>query len=471
MPSPMNILIVDDQPSARLILSELLSSVEGVRIHEAASLAHARRVIASTPIDVSLIDVRLDPDTPNWDGITLVSEIREQTTAIPVVVTRSSEWEQIRAAMRAGAYDYILKDHLCEEMVLPIIEGLRKRQRLEQEVLHLQTRLSPDGMLSGLVGTSEVMAQMRERIRKAAPSDRPVLIIGPSGAGKEVVVKSIHTLSSSASEPLMDINCGAIPEGLMESELFGAERGAYANADRRRDGYLTSVGRGTLFLDELAELPMVLQAKLLRVLESGRFRRLGSTTELRFQGRVVAATHANLEERVREGRFREDLFHRLNVLAIRVPPLDERKEDIPALVAHFCRQQPKPVHLSEEAFTVLAQRSWPGNVRQVRNLIDRLSVFHADEDPISAATVIDCLTPARAATSTAGGLQEVARAFLRMPMEGNRLEIFEAALIREALAQTGDNKSAAARLLGVDRKVVERRSKGDSSGGGANAVE
>jgi len=458
----MNILIVDDQRSARRILASILSSSEGLKLHEAGSLEEARQVLASTPIDIGLIDIRLDADVRNRDGLILVSELREKTSTLPVVVTSSSEMEEIRAAMRAGAYDYILKDELCEELVIPIIQGLGSRQKLEREVLQLRAKLAPNAFPSGLVGTSAAMGRLRETIKRVALSDRPVLVMGPTGSGKELVVRALHALGPHSTDPLLDLNCGAIPEALMESQLFGHEKGAFTGADRRQDGYLTAVREGTLFLDELAELPLQLQAKLLRVLETRRFRRVGSTTEETFAGRVVAATHTHLEERIRQGRFREDLFHRLNVLTIQVPSLDERKEDIPGLVAHFCRQQHQPLRFSEQALELLTRHGWSGNVRQLRNVIDRLSVF-CDEDPISAEALIPYLEPSQGRTPVEGGLQEMARALLRMPLP-NKLEAMESALLQEAMTLAGGNKTRAARLLGVHRKAVERRleKRGDS---------
>ncbi|RKI19097.1 sigma-54-dependent Fis family transcriptional regulator [Corallococcus sp. AB030] len=452
---PMNILIVDDQRSARRILASILSTQEGLVLHEASSLEEARRVLTTTAIDIGLIDVRLDADARNRDGLVLVAEIREKFTALPVVVTASSEMEEIRAAMRAGAYDYILKDELCEELVLPIIQGLGSRRRLEHEVLRLRARLTPETGIQGLVGTSEDIGRLRTAIQRVVLSDRPVLVTGPTGAGKEVVVRAIHALGPNSADPLLDLNCGAIPELLMESQLFGHERGAFTGADRRQDGYLTAVRRGTLFLDELAELPLSLQAKLLRVLETGRFRRVGATAEEHFQGRVVAATHAKLEERVRQGRFREDLYHRLNVLNVRVPSLDERTQDIPALMAHFCRQQPRPLRFSQEAVEALSRRSWPGNVRQLRNFIDRLAVF-CDEDPIGAETVAAYLEPSQGPVPAEDGLMAMARAILQLPV-ANKLEAIESTLLNEAMALAGGNKSGAARLLGIGRKAVERR--------------
>lgn len=450
----MNVLIVDDQRSARRILATMLDGLEDLTLHEAGSLEEARAVLARHAIDLGLFDVRLSDDASNRDGLTLVAELRQQNGAIPVVVTASSEMEEIRAAMRAGAYDYILKDELCEELVVPIVESFQRRKNLESEVLTLRARLASGQFPTGLIGSSAAMESLRAALRRVALSDRPALVLGPTGAGKELVVRALHALGPNAADPLLDLNCGAIPENLMESQLFGHERGAFTGADRRQDGLLVAVKKGTLFLDEVAELPLLLQAKLLRMLETRRFRPIGSHQELRFEGRIVAATHANLEERVREGRFREDLLYRLNVLTIRVPSLDERKEDIPSLVAHFAAQLTRRLRFSEEALRLLMQRDWPGNVRQLRNLIDQLAVF-SDEDPIGPASIDSFCRPA-VASSRSTEMQGFLRALLHSDVP-NKLEAVEEALLKEAMDLAGGNKSEAARLLGVHRKAVERR--------------
>jgi DNA-binding NtrC family response regulator len=450
----MKILIVDDQRSARRILLGLLQELEGVEVVEASSLVEARRVLEQQAVEVALIDIRLGADSRNRDGLTLVRELRQKTSTVPIVVTASNEMAEIRAAMRLGAYDYILKDELCEELVLPVVEGLRSRRLLEREVATLRARVA-GGVVPGLVGASPQMGLLRERIQKVALSTRPVLVTGQTGTGKELVVAAIHALGPNPTEPLLDLNCGAIPEALVESQLFGHERGAFTSADRRQDGYFTAVKQGTLFLDEIAELPETLQPKLLRVLETGRFRAVGAINEQRFSGRIIAATHADLEARVRSGKFREDLFHRLCVLTVPVPALEERRQDIPELLAHFARQQERPLQFSTEAIEALQARAWPGNVRQLRNFVDRAAVF-SEEDTVHVGALAGLLGQSSHEQSPPEGLREVARAALRL-LTGNKLEAMEEALIEEAMALSADNKSAAARLLGVHRKSVERR--------------
>ena len=452
----MKLLIVDDQASARRVLAAIVGKLDDVEIEEADSLETARRAIENQALDVALLDLRLGTDARNRDGLVLVEEIRARTAIVPIIVTGYSEVAEIRKAMRVGAYDYILKDDLCDELVLPVLTGLRTRRRLEHEVRELRARQPEAEPVTGrLVGVSPAMELLRETIRRAALSDRPVLVTGPTGSGKELVVEALHTLGPHPDHPLLDLNCGAIPEALMESQLFGHAKGAFTSADREQQGYLTLVKQGTLFLDEVAELPATLQAKLLRVLETGVFRPVGSAAQGRFEGRVVAATHADLTDRVRTGAFREDLFYRLNVLAIRVPPLGERREDVPALVAHFCRGQKRPLRFSAAALDLLMGSAWPGHVRQLRNLVDRVAAF-ADDDLVTPDALAPFLAESPASNTNADVLQSTARNILRLPIE-NKLEAIEEALIAEAVRLSDGNKSGAARLLGLHRKAVSRR--------------
>ncbi|RKH43799.1 sigma-54-dependent transcriptional regulator [Corallococcus sicarius] len=452
----MKILIIDDHRSARRILTTVLSSMAGVEFREAASLDEAQRCLREEFIDVALVDIRLSADACNTDGLTLIEEIRKCTSAVPIVVTASSEMEEIRKAMRLGAYDYVLKDGLCKELIVPILEGLRDRRRLEQEVQVLRAREGAQRMPVGMVGTSAALQRLLSLVRRVALSDRPVLVLGPTGTGKELVVRALHAMGARPDAPLLEINCGAIPEQLMESQLFGHERGAFTGAERRQDGLMKAVGQGTLFLDEIAELPLSLQAKLLRVLEAGHFRPIGATAEQPFHGRVAAATHADLEDLVRQRRFREDLYFRLNVLEVRVPSLEDRCEDIPALLAHFVQQQRRPLRFSSEAVDLLTRMAWPGNVRQLRNLVDRVAVF-AETDEVTPEVLSGLPGRSGQGTSREDPLKELVRMVLRMPEAGDKLERLEQAMISEAMTLAEGNKSAAARLLGVHRKAIERR--------------
>jgi DNA-binding NtrC family response regulator len=448
----MNVLIVDDERSARRAMIRIVQRLDRVEIFSAADLEQARRVLDRQPIQVALIDLRLGPDARNRDGLTLVEEVHTRWHATPIVVSGGGAMADVRAAMRLGAHDYILKDELSEAVVLPILGSLLGRRSPEREVASGQSGRDVCAMAK-LVGTSPAMARLRSWIQRAATSDRPVLVTGPTGAGKELVVGAIHAIGAPPTQPLLDLNCGAFPAALVEALLFGHERGAFTGADRCHEGYFTAVGEGTLFLDEIAELPLDLQAKLLRVLETRTFRPVGSSQSRRFTGRVVAATHANLAERVDRGSFREDLYYRINVLEITVPPLGERVEDIPTLVAHFATGQPRPLRFTAEAMDFLCAQPWPGNVRQLRNFIDRLAVFATSDD--ITVDEVRLLVPGRK-PPVADDMTQLARAVLRTS-HAEKMQLFEDVLINEALALSDGNKTAAARLLGVHRKVVERR--------------
>ena len=316
------------------------------------------------------------------------------------------------------------------------------------------------GTPTEIVGESARFRSLLSLVERIAPTTHTLLICGPTGSGKEVVARRVHAQGLHPGQPFVDVNCGAIPENLIESELFGHARGAFTGATSQRPGYFQQVGRGTLFLDEIGELPLALQTRLLRVLETRSFRPIGASESLRFEGRVVAATHRDLQAMVREGRFREDLYHRLTVFVLEVPGLDQRREDIPALVTHFAARQPRPLSFSEVALERLRQAPWPGHVRQLRNLIDRLGVLALSER-IGLAELEPFLAPSQNASAEQDDLADALLA-----LEGdNKLQAAENLLIDRALQRSGGNKSAAAQLLGVSRKVVERRLKSRESRG------
>jgi DNA-binding NtrC family response regulator len=456
----MDIMLVDDEVGPRRILGRILETFGGAKVHEAASIVQARQVLASHPISVAFVDVRLDAeDATNRDGLALVDELRGRVTCI--LVTQIAEAEIIRQALRSGAHDFILKDSLDvrnRELFHQILRGLRDVSALEKEVQRLRARTDTETPWT-LVGSSEEMRRLRKLVEKVAMSDNPALVVGPSGSGKEPVARAIHAWSARADEPFLAFNCSAIPEALFEAELFGYERGAFTGADRRRDGYCGAVGRGTLFLDEIGDLPATVQAKLLRVLEVGVYRPVGSLEERPFLGRVVAATHVDLVARTQQGRFREDLLFRLDVLPVRVPPLEARREDIPSLLSHFCSQQARRLQFSTEAIELLARRPWPGNVRQLRTLVQRLCVF-ADGDLVTPQTLqalpdFGSLDSEPVSTS----LGAIAEVVLDLSLgEVDRLVAMEDALVQAALSRAGGVKTKAASLLGVHRKRIERRS-------------
>lgn len=309
--------------------------------------------------------------------------------------------------------------------------------------------------LASLVGASPAMAQLRNTIERIARSDKPVLVLGPTGSGKESVVRAIHELGVRAAQPLVDVNCGAIPGTLIEAQLFGHQRGSFTGAESDQPGYIAAAQSGTLFLDEIAELPFDLQARLLRVLETYRYRPVGAVDERVFTGRIIAATHADLERSVSEHRFREDLYFRLNVLVVRVPSLAERRSDIPALVDCFLADQHRPPRFESCAMDLLVARDWPGNVRQLRNVVDRVAVL-AEGETVRAEELLRIIGLESGSQFRRNDLGSLARAVLELPI-ANKLEAMEQALIEAAMATSNQCKSEAARKLGVHRKKIERR--------------
>lgn len=304
------------------------------------------------------------------------------------------------------------------------------------------------------IGAAPAFRQLVRMIDRVAPTDHPLLVFGPTGSGKELVARRVHARSLHQDQPFVDVNCGAIPETLIEAELFGHVRGAFTGAGENRQGLFQQVGKGTLLLDEIGELPLALQPKLLRVLETRTFRPVGSSTSLHFAGRVVAATHRDLRELARDGLFREDLFYRLAVFVLAVPGLEQRVEDIPALVTHFASQHTRRLEFSPAAIRRLSQHAWPGHIRQLRNLISQLSVLA--ENPLID---VDILEPFLA-NETTGPVSRASLADMLLQLDGrDKLAAAEDLLIDRALERSGRNKSAAAALLGVGRKTIERRLK------------
>lgn len=465
----MKLLIVDDQPGDRMILRKVLREINDLDVTEADSLLSARRALKADTFDAAIIDLRLGEDVRNRDGHVLVRELGEQTNTIPIVWTATREIHEIREAMRNGAYDYLFKDAPYKELVTRVIEGIRSRRSLEREVLEHRTRRSLDmPLVHNLIGDSPVMAKLREDIKViAVGSDRPVLIIGPSGVGKELVARAIHTLGPNPDAPFVAKNCAAIPDSLFESELFGHGDHAFTGA-KRRAGALGTTGKGTLLLDEIGELPPGQQAKLLRVLETRRYTPLGTDVEKPFLGRIVAATLVNLEERVRAGSFRHDLYMRLSFFPLRVAPLNDHVEDIPAIVEHYLRSiGHDSLHFSSEAFRDLAMREWPGNVRELQQVIERIAIRPPADGLIQpehvaaalrtpAPTISDLMASTVRALIAAAGTSNLLVPEERRDQRLDLVEELTAAVYREALARSGGKKASAARLIGTDRRIIER---------------
>ena len=457
--SRARILILDDQRAARRVLRSVLSSLEDMHFEEATSVEQALQLCKEQRFDAYLVDIHLSDSQLERGGIEFIKQVRRLQPAPAVVVSASVEMQDLREAMRAGAVDYVLKDQLSPELIVPIIVEILARRDLQQRVEQLAERLERDYGLGAIVGVSPAIERVRNLIRRVADADATVLIRGPNGTGKELVAQALHQSGKRAGEPLIAVNCSAIAPGLVESELFGHERGAFTNAMSRRVGCFEAAGTGTIFLDEVAELTPDLQAKLLRVLEARRFSRVGSSESVTFKARVVAATHQDLEQRIADGRFREDLYYRLNVISLEVPALSERREDIAVLVAHFVSQFGRPLRFSKDAMQNLEQRSWPGNVRELRNTIERLALL-CDTDEVTPRSIDQVAPLRREGASEPSEIDRLARLLLAREMPGeNKLDLMERTMVRIAMELSGHNQTRAARVLGVERKALERRFK------------
>ncbi|HMI84974.1 MAG TPA: sigma-54 dependent transcriptional regulator [Polyangiaceae bacterium] len=451
----MKVLVVDDQRSARRVLKQMMADLPGIEIFEAGRFEEAMAVVESASPDLLLLDIRLSDDPRDRGGLDVLRAVRASGRMIPaVMVTSSTELAEVRDAMRHGAQDYVLKDELSPEMLLPIVEGLRERLQLRGEVTRLRERVDRAWGTAALVGSSPAMERVRRLVARVADANCAVLIRGETGSGKEMVARALHEMSGRRDQPFIAVNCSALPGALIESLIFGHERGAFTGADRRVRGQLELARGGTLLLDEIAEMPAELQAKLLRVLEDRRFRPLGAESELPVRARILAATHVDLERGIGEGRFREDLYYRLNVVTIDVPPLSERGHDLVELLLAFCADLPRKIRFSDEAITWLTRRRWSGNVRELRNVVERVALL--SETDLVDVTVLEDL--ARETSDATREIDRIARTLLALPSNlGSKLDIIERAILHHAIEASGGNKSAAARLIGVDRKALERK--------------
>lgn len=446
------VMVVDDERHLRESLAELFSSV-GYQVVEAVDGMEALERLRSTADypDVILMDLKM----PRANGMDTLKALaaHEATARIPVVIiTAFGNSEQTIAAMKAGAYDYLAKPFGADEIIDMVRRAVELRKR-SVEAEPSQTGLQPErSQAADLIGHHPKMRELYKLIGKVAPTDATVLIMGESGTGKELVAQALHRHSLRATGPLVSVNCAAIPEGLLESELFGHERGAFTGSIRTRPGRLESAEGGTLFLDEIGELPVSLQSKLLRVLQERTLERLGGQGSRRVDFRLIAATNQPLRQRVAEGRFREDLYYRLHVVAIEVPPLRARRSDIPELAEHFLeRHRPlgsgKAMAFSEQALHTLLLHDYPGNVRELEHLIQRAVVVA--QGPLITLDDLPALTGQDEHAGAGPRLREL----LELPLD-EAVQALERMLIKRALAQAEGNKAEAARLLGIHRTAL-----------------
>ncbi|MES1208354.1 MAG: sigma-54 dependent transcriptional regulator [Pseudomonadota bacterium] len=445
----LDILLVDDEPDFRTVVGEALRDA-GHRVSLAANGAEGLTQISSNVFDVMICDIRL----PKVDGLTLFRRVRQESPGTDVIlITAHAAVNDAVSALKEGAYDYLTKPFEVDEIILQMQRIATQRalkRELEQARAELSQRKSNGagaGTAGSIIGRSPAMLRLAERIETIAQSDAPVLITGESGTGKELVARTLHDRSTRRAKAFIAVNCAAFPETLLEAELFGHERGAFTGAVKRRDGRFKAADGGTLLLDEIAEVPLPAQAKLLRVLQEGTVEPLGTNESTKVDVRIISATHRNLRERIKEGRFREDLYYRLNVLDIEIPPLRERRGDMPLLLQYFLNKftQPgkTPSTISPRAWAVLSQYHFPGNVREFAHAIEHAVVL-ANGGEIEVEHLPGGITGTLDGTAStpAGSLRSLSAA----------LKEFEHEYLLRALAQANGKKMKAAEILGISRK-------------------
>jgi DNA-binding NtrC family response regulator len=455
MVMPERVLIVDDEPDSKAALALLLSSW-GYEVFEADDGAQALDLAVEYRPAVIVSDLVM----PGMDGLALLEALRAELPASSVILlTGHATVETAVSAMKEGAYDYLTKPVDVRRLRMLVAKAAEKSEVL-REVTLLRRQLGSISSMGPLIGSSAPMQEVYRIVHEAASTSAPVLVAGESGTGKELVARTIHTLSTRGKGPFVAINCSAIPESLLESELFGHERGAFTGALERRAGYFELADQGTLFLDEIAEMSAALQAKYLRALQDGVIRRLGGKAELKVDVRVIAATNKDPVAAMREGTLREDLYYRLNVFSLTMPTLRERKEDIAlladAFIAEFSAKYAKPAKaLSEEALELLKRHSWPGNVRELRNCIERAVIGCEDAHIPASLLSVGGLRPVPSPPSAPA--DTLAAAPDGGPPAGITLDEAERILILKTLAVLGNNKTRAAETLGISLKTLHNK--------------
>lgn len=438
------VLIVDDEKNMRWVLGEALRA-EGYEIVEASDGKEALEKVSESAPDLMVLDHKM----PAPDGMEVLRRIRAKGMSFPIIMlTAHGNVQTAVEAMKAGATEYLTKPFDLEELKLVIEKALRTSE-LAAEVERLRAEVGKQYDIEGIVAGSPSMLSVLETVKKVAPTNATVMIYGESGTGKELIARAIHQLSDRAQRPFVSVSAGALPETLLESELFGYEKGAFTGAMQAKPGRFELANGGTIFLDEIGDISPAVQVKLLRVLQERVFERLGGTRSIEVDVRVVAATNRDLQELIAAGTFREDLYYRLNVVPITLPPLRERPEDIPRLIAHFLEKiGAGNKRIAPEAMRALVDYKWPGNVRELENTVERI-VFLSHGDEIGLE---DLPAEIRSGVVLQGG----ERCFV-LPESGVNLEEVEMDLIVQALERTGRNVPKAAKLLGLTTKTLEAR--------------
>jgi len=442
-----NVLIAEDEELMRSILRQLLEG-EGCRVFTADSAENALDIFSANNIQVTLTDIKM----AGMDGLELLDQIKAiDAEALVIIMTAYSSVDSAIAALRKGAYDYITKPFVNEDLLQTVRNAIRTKE-LFRENRALRRELDKHYSFAEIIGTSEALQKVFRVVEKVADTNASVLIEGESGTGKELIARAIHYKSRRAAKPFLAVNCGALPESLLESELFGHTKGAFTGATADKKGLFRSSDGGTLLLDEIGEMPQTLQIKLLRALQEHEVTPVGASVPVRFDARIIAATNKNLETEVAENRFREDLFYRLNVIEITLPPLRARREDISLLAKHFISKFAKEQNtvekvITKEAMSALVNHQWQGNVRELENAIERAFILSNDEIELENL-------PPKIKSGAANNFE------MRDP-EGFRptLEETERRYILEILKSVNEDKSAAAEILGIDLSTLYRKLK------------
>jgi len=439
-----NILIVEDEELMRSILRRLLEA-EGFAVLTADSAETALRIFSSAEVSVTLSDIKM----AGMDGIELLDQIKTiDRDALVIIMTAFSSVDSAIAALRKGAYDYITKPFVNDDLVKTVRNAIAQHD-LFRENRALRRELNRESKFDEMIGKSTGLKGVTELIEKIADTNTTVLIQGESGTGKELVARALHFNSRRAGHPFLAVNCGAIPEDLLESELFGHSKGAFTGAVNDKAGLFRAASGGTVFLDEIAELPLALQSKLLRAIQEREVTPVGTSTTVKFDARIVAATNRDLEKEVSDGRFREDLFYRLNVVEIDLPSLRERTEDIPLLARYFSGRTARGQNLPEKPITIPAMEAltayaWPGNIRELENAVERAFILSGDE-----ITVADL--PKKVVSDTFKQVQQ--------DVEMRSLEDVERDYVAEVMTAFDNDKVRAARVLGIDLSTLYRKLK------------
>jgi len=442
---PGNLLVVDDEPQILQVVSGILQD-EGFEVLTAPDGETALKVAAEEAPDLVLLDIAL----PGRDGLEILQDLKARYPTLPVImISAFGSVENAVKATRLGAYDFIEKPPNADNILLTVRNAL-EMARLAEENRRLRLQTAP---AREIVGRSEAVQHLREQLRLVAPTNASVLITGENGSGKELVARALHAFSPRAHKAFVEVNCAAIPEDLIESELFGHEKGAFTGATSRRQGKFDLAHEGTLFLDEIGDMSLKTQAKILRILEEQRFERVGGSRPIQVDVRVVAATNKNLGEEIQRGTFREDLYHRINVIPLQVPPLRERGEDIPLLAAHFLRELARennaaPKTLAPQALEALTRLPWPGNVRELKNFIWRLAILTPGRE-IGLADLHLAPEP----DAAPGDLDRL----LQMPTFREARAGFEKEFLRRKLEECRGSVSLVAEQIGLERSHLYRK--------------